>query len=172
MSPFANRLRLQVGRPLSLSTAIVRLNVLCLLLGALADPSSAQTVQGLPVVGAGGTSQASSQMLIDATQLGGADMCAKIGNACGKLGSSASYPLGATIDARGFTGNQVCAASNITTMLFKCVPQGSSTGATSGKLLLGEVNLYADGPASGNYTDNIGAHPSGIGTPGNLSARR
>ncbi|MGC1434428.1 MAG: hypothetical protein WA847_00925 [Terriglobales bacterium] len=108
-------------------------------------------------------------MSIDATQFSiGTDMCGAIANACAKLNSSTTmnpYPAGATIDARGFTGNQVCAAGNITTMLFKCVPQGSSTGATSGKLLLGEVNLYADGPASGNYTGNIGAHPSGIGTP-------
>ena len=94
------------------------------------------------------------------------DMCASIALACEQFGTTI-YPLGATIDARGFTGNQVCAASNITTMLFKCVPQGSSTGATSGKLLLGEVNLYADGPIppATSYTDNIGAHPSGIGTP-------
>jgi hypothetical protein len=77
--------------------------------------------------------------------------------------TSTTYPAGATIDARGFTGNKVCASGNITTMLFQCVPQGSSTGAIGGKLLLGNVNLYADGPASGHYTDNIG--PSGIGTP-------
>ncbi len=46
-----------------------------------------------------------------------------------------------------------------------CAARLVQSEPTSGKLLLGEVNLYADGPASGNYTDNIGAHPSGIGTP-------
>jgi hypothetical protein len=103
-------------------------------------------------------------MLIDATQfVNGSDMCAKISLACAQLGTT-NYPLGATIDARGFTGNQVCVASNITTMLFKCVPQGSSTGATGGKLLLGDVNLYADGPLppATSYLDLLG---SGIGTP-------
>jgi len=40
-------------------------------------------------------------------------------------------------------------------MLNKCTANG-------GKLLLGTVNLYADGPASGNYTDGNG---SGVGTP-------
>jgi len=115
------------------------------------------------------TSKATPSLIsIDATQFSSlGDMCAAIAGACLKLGSSASYPLGATIDARGFTGNQVCAASNITTMLFKCVPTTSNPTPTSGKLLLGEVNLYADGPIppATSYTDNIGAHPSGIGTP-------
>jgi hypothetical protein len=114
------------------------------------------------------TTGAPSQMLIDATQFEVApvvDMCGAIAAACSKLNATSMiYPAGATIDARGFTGNQVCVSSSITTMLFQCVPQGSSHGATGGKLLLGEVHLYADGPASGNYTDN-GTPPSGIGTP-------
>ena len=154
------------ARPSSPVDAIVRLALFCWVLGALCGASSAQNIKGLPAVGNGTATQSSSQMLIDATQFGTGtdDMCAKIADACVALGSAANYPLGATIDARGFTGNQVCAASTITKMLFKCVPQGSSTGATSGKLLLGEVNLYADGPTggvNGNYTDGT----SGIGTP-------
>jgi len=103
-------------------------------------------------------------MLIDATPFLVTDMCDAINTACSKLNAtSTTYPAGATIDARGFTGNQVCAASNITTMLFQCVPSGSSHGATGGKLLLGEVNLYADGPIppATSYTDGT----SGVGTP-------
>ena len=107
---------------------------------------------GLATVGSPTPSNAvPSKMLIDATQfIAGTDMCGAIKAACGQLTNvvGAAYPAGATIDARGFTGNQVCAATNITTMLFKCVTPGSSTGATGGKLLLGEVNLYADGPSS------------------------
>src|SRR5580692_10483437 len=163
MSPFANCLPLQAGRPFTLSSTVGRLAVFCLLLASLSKVCSAQNTKGLPEVG-NGSAASSSQMFVDATAFSGAaDMCASIATACSKLGSSTSYPLGATIDARGFTGNQVCAAGNITTMLFHCSPQGSSTGATGGKLLLGEVNLYADGPtAHPYYTDGLG---SGIGTP-------
>jgi hypothetical protein len=167
MSRSVDYLRFQIAKGVSLIDALVRLASFCLLLGGLCGASSAQNTKGLPEVG-NGTASASSQMLIDATAFtGAADMCDAIAQACGKLGSSASYPLGATIDARGFTGNQVCAASNITTMLFKCVPTTSNPTPTSGKLLLGEVNLYADGPIppATSYTDNIGTHPSGIGTP-------
>jgi hypothetical protein len=165
MTPSVNCMCLQFDRPLSLACAIVRLALFCALLGGLHNASSAQNVQGLPAVGSG-TGQKSSQMFIDATQFGLVtdDMCTKIADACGKLGT-ANYPLGATIDARGFTGNQVCAAANITTMLNGCVSQYSGTrNATGSKLLLGEVNLYADGPSggvNGNYTDGT----SGIGTP-------
>ena len=129
-------------------------------------------LQGEPVTGKGtgtaGQTATSQPLFLDATQFPDSDMCASIADACAALGTTVhglTFPLGATIDARGFIGNQVCAATDITTMLFKCVPQGSSTGATGGKLLLGNVNLYADGPTSGNYTDNVGADPSGIGTP-------
>jgi hypothetical protein len=135
-----------------------------LLLGLLSRPSAAQNTKGLAVVGNGSSSPTNSQMLIDATQFfvpNQVDMCGAIALACARLGTT-NYPLGATIDARGFTGNQVCRANGITTMLSKCTPQGSSTNATGGKLLLGEVNLYADGPASGNYSDGLG---SGVGTP-------
>ena len=51
-----------------------------------------------------------SQTFIDAKQfLGGSvtDMCGAIAAACGQLHAS-GYPNGATIDARGFTGTQVC----------------------------------------------------------------
>ena len=155
-------MRSQVSRSVSLSKVAVQLALLCLLLGTLCDNSSGQNVQGLPTVGNGsGLIQSSSQMLIDATQFAsGTDMCGAIKAACGKLGT-ANYPNGGTIDARGFTGNQVCASGNITTMLFTCV---GTTGNNGGKLLLGNVNLYADGPAAGNYTDN-NTPPSGIGTP-------
>jgi hypothetical protein len=164
MSPLANCLPLQVGRPFPRSNNVVRLAVFCLLLASLSKVSFAQNTKGLPEVG-NGSAPASSQMLIDATAFtNAADMCDAIAQACAKLSAtSTTYPSGATIDARGFTGNQVCKSSNITTMLFQCVPQGSSHGATGGKLLLGEVNLYADGPVppATNYTDGT----SGIGTP-------
>ncbi len=139
--------------------------VLIVLLAFSATSAYGQYVQGEATVGKNTTTPAPSQMFIDATQFLVTDMCDAITTACSKLNAtSTTYPAGATIDARGFTGNQVCSASTITKMLFKCVPQGSSTGATSGKLLLGEVNLYADGPlagAGGNYSDGT----SGIGTP-------
>jgi len=67
MARFVNCLRLQVRRPFHMGNAVVRLNLFCLLLAILSGSSSAQNVKGLPVVGAGGTSQASSQMFIDAT---------------------------------------------------------------------------------------------------------
>jgi len=104
---------------------------------------------------------AASQMSIDATQFPAVDMCASIALACGQLGT-AGYPLGGTIDARGFTGKQVCLASTATTMLNSCV---GTTGNNGGKLLLGNVRLYVDGPtagASGHYNDGNG---SGDGTP-------
>jgi hypothetical protein len=82
-------------------------------------------------------------MLIDATQFAGGDMCAKIAAACAALHST-GYPNGATIDARGFTGDKVCSGSlTTTTMLNGCV---TGTGHNGGKLLLGNVHLYVDGP--------------------------
>jgi hypothetical protein len=97
-------------------------------------------------------------MLIDATQFAlGTDMCGAIITACQKLGTM-NYPLGATIDARGFTGDQVCAANNATQMLNGCVANG-------GKLLLGTVHLYADGPVGGTTPHYDDGHGSGIGTP-------
>jgi len=109
------------------------------------------------------TVAAASRMSIDATQfVSGADMCAKIALACAKLGASMpNYPNGATIDARGFTGDQLCAANNITTMLSGCVT--GTGGHNGGKLLLGNVHLYADGPVppATSYSDGT----SGIGTP-------
>ncbi len=93
-------------------------------------------------------------------------MCAKIAAACAKTGATMpDYPKGATIDARGFTGDRLCAAANITTMLNSCVT--GTGGHNGGKLVLGNVHLYADGPAggtSGNYTDGK-VPPSGVGTP-------
>ena len=162
MSPFADCPRLQACRLLSLSSSVVRVALFYVLVGSLYNACSAQNVEGLPAVG-NGTSQFSSQMLIDATAFSAAgDMCAAITAACAQVGTT-GYPLGATIDARGFAGNQVCKAINITTMLNGCAAQYSGTrNATSGKLLLGEVNLYADGPSSGNYTYGTG---SGPGTP-------
>ena len=135
-----------------------------LLVGTLFSYSSAQNVPGLTAVGNGGVTPTSSLMSIDATQfITGTDMCGAIATACSKLGTTIpNYPLGATIDARGFTGIQVCLAGNITTMLSACV---GGSGHNGGKLLLGDVNLYADGPTggiTGNYSDG---HGSGIGTP-------
>ena len=45
-------------------------------------------------------------------------------------------------------------------MLNACVT-GTNHNGPGGKLLLGNVNLYIDGPTSGNYSDGT----SGIGTP-------
>jgi hypothetical protein len=161
MASIASRLPLQVGYPYHCVVQSSRLAPFCLLLGILCGASSAQTVQGLPAVG-NGTTQSSSQMLIDATAFPSTDMCGSIALACAQLGKT-NYPLGANIDARGFTGTQVCKASSITTMLFQCVPPGTLHGATGGKLLLGEVNLFADGPIppATSYTDGT----SGVGTP-------
>jgi hypothetical protein len=154
---FANPLNSHPGRPWSLAGTAVQLALYCLLVGTLWNPSSAQTVQGLPAVGTG-SSQLSSQMLIDATAFSGAaDMCASVIAACQKLGTT-GYPQGATIDARGFTGDRVCAPDNATQMLNGCAASG-------GKLLLGTVHIFADGPASGvtgHYNDGRG---SGVGTP-------
>ncbi|HXM21588.1 MAG TPA: hypothetical protein VN948_10035, partial [Terriglobales bacterium] len=158
-------LRSQVRRCLSLSKVAVQLALLCPLLGTFCNPSSAQNTTGLPNVGSAGAS-VSSLMLIDATQFlvsPVTDMCGAIATACSKLGTtSPNYPLGSTIDARGFTGIQLCKASTITTMLNGCV---SGSGHNGGKLLLGNVNVYADGPSggvNGHYDDG---HSSGVGTP-------
>src|SRR5579872_275978 len=62
----------------------------------------------------------------------------------------------------GSRGPQVCLASTATTMLSSCV---TGTNHNGGKLLLGNVSLYADGPtagATGHYDDG---HGSGDGTP-------
>jgi len=125
------------------------------LLSVAGLPLHGQT-QGEPGVGInGGGSFVSSPSLLDATQFGksGDDMCAKIADTCA---STSPIPGGTTIDARGFTGNQVCKATTVTTMLNNCA-------TNCGKLLLGLVNLYADGPSNpNNYQDG---HGSGIGTP-------
>jgi hypothetical protein len=144
---------------------IIPLAFFCALVGLLSS-AQAQTptyVQGLPTVGDSTSSvAAASRMSIDPTQfVSGADMCAKIALACAKLGASMpDYPKGATIDARGFTGNQACSAANATTMLSGCV---TGTNDNGGKLLLGNVNLYIDGPIPPliSYTDGS----SGVGTP-------
>ena len=79
------------------------------------------------------------------------DMCSAI------AGARAAYP-GQTLDARGFSGLQYCAAANATTML-----GGNVTSGVQGKLLLGNVTLVIDGPTNGtNYTDG---NSSGLGTP-------
>ena len=160
MLRFVARLRSQVRRSLTLSKAGVQLALLCPLIGILCLPSSAQYNTGLPTVGKTG-SPTDSQTLIDAKQFlisPVTDMCGAIKAACALLGST-GYPAGATIDARGFTGIQVCAATNITTMLSGCV---GGSGHNGGKLLLGNVNLYADGPIlNPYYTDGT----STVGTP-------
>jgi hypothetical protein len=149
MLHFVARLRSQVRYSLSLSKAGVQLALLCPLIGILRVPSSAQYNTGLPTVGNGGAPK-DSQALIDAKQfISGTvtDMCGAIAAACGQLHAT-GYPNGATIDARGFTGDQLCPATTITTMLNSCV---TGTGHNGGKLLLGNVNLYIDGPTAHPY---------------------
>lgn len=61
------------------------------------------TVQGEPAVGnAAGTNWTTSDMYLDASRFGGADMCAKISAACQSANSNG------VIDARQFTGAQAC----------------------------------------------------------------
>lgn len=141
---------------------MLRFSVACLLC-ALSGLATAQYNTGLPTVG-NTASPKDSQVSVDAKQFLNpptvSDMCAAIASACSSLASS-GYPVGATIDARGFTGNQCCKDTNATTMLNNCVP-AYSTNARSGKLLLGEVNIYVDNPSGGSYTYGTG---SGPGTP-------
>lgn len=122
---------------------------------ALTFLAHAQTPIGEPIVHDNTIHQVATPIFLDATQFPENDMCLSIADACGRTGGGSPIPGGTTIDARGFTGNQVCKATSIPTMLSSCATNG-------GKLLLGLVNLYADGPASGNYTDGNG---SGAGTP-------
>ncbi len=126
------------------------------LLPVLGSTALAQTgyLQGQPVVGnTTNNGPAASGATIDATLFTtGSDMCAKVALAC----QSSNTPVPTTVDARGFTGAQVCAATTVTKMLNSCA------GNSGGKLLLGTVSIYADGPTGGNYSDNLG---SGIGTP-------
>jgi hypothetical protein len=160
MATSASRLPSRAPRLQSLASTTARLAWFCVVLGSLCSVASAQYTEGLPTVGNSNvpSTAAPSKMLIDATQFPGSpDMCLQIKNACALVGTS-GYPNGATIDARGFTGDQLCAAGNITTMLNGCV---GGSGHNGGKLFLGNVHLYADGPPSGNYTDTT----SGIGTP-------
>jgi hypothetical protein len=107
------------------------------------------TTQAEPSVGnATGTQLTTSPVFLDATKFAGTDMCASIALACA---TSSPIPGGTTIDARGFTGNQVCKATTVTQMLNSCTTNG-------GKLLLGLVSLYADGPSNpGNYQDGNGS---------------
>jgi hypothetical protein len=133
---------------------------LCALLGIISAITQAQTyTQGLPAVGNNNvpSTASPSKMLIDATLFPDTDMCASIADACAKLGKP-NYPNGGTIDARGFTGDQVCAANNATQMLNGCTANG-------GKLLLGTVHLYADGPTGGINGHFDDGHGSGVGTP-------
>jgi len=128
MLPIRCQRMLQIWRPLSLCGAAVRFALFALLVVILGDRSFSQNTKGLPEVG-NGAAPVSRQMLVDATQFGTStdDMCAKIADACGVLGAS-GYPLGATIDARGFTGIKVCQASTITTMLSGCVGGSGHNG--------------------------------------------
>jgi hypothetical protein len=67
---------------------------------------------------------------IDATQVSGVDMCAKIAAAANA--AAARWPNGAIIDARGFTGSQTCAGS-----MFANWP----TSPFTSQLLLGNVDI-------------------------------
>ena len=110
------------------------------------------------------TCRLNAQLNIDATQTPGADMCAKISAAFSALPNAAG-----TVDARGFTGQQVCAAANATTML---------ASANTGRLLLGNLQLYLPlsvsipavlCPISGSTVCNSGAQgncTSGTPCPG------
>lgn len=69
--------------------------LLYLLLAMLSGARAQTYVQGLPTVGNGIPTAAPSKMSIDATQFfvpNLVDMCGAIATACGKLGSSSSYP--------------------------------------------------------------------------------
>ena len=135
--------------------------LLVLTLSLSARAQSTPYTQGLPTVGNGNStsSPAPSLMLIDATQFGTAtdDMCTKIADACGKLTASAPpqpYPFGVTIDARGFTGDQVCKASNATTMLTTCVTQNNNnppppTLQLGGGFCSAQSTSTSTGPAAG-----------------------
>jgi hypothetical protein len=132
-----------------------------LLLSTVDAHAQATYSQGLPTIGKSTTTAVPGQMIVDAVQflnpLTAPDMCAAVAAACSTLGTS-GYPQGATIDARGFTGDQVCTGNNPTQMLNGCAANG-------GKLLLGTVHIYADGPTggvNGHYDDG---HSSGVGTP-------
>jgi hypothetical protein len=145
-------------RKLHLQALVCSLSIATMLV-ALATPADAQITLGEPVVG-NGTASKSSTAFLDAGFFTGTDMCARIANACS---STSPIPNGTTIDARAFTGAQVCTQTNVTTMLKDCA-KATSNG---GKLLLGTVSIYADGPTGGvigNYSDG-NTPASGIGTP-------
>jgi len=119
------------------------------LLVAAAPGTEAQYLPGLTTVGSNQSTPGPtpSKMSIDASQFfvqANSDFCGAVALACAELGQS-GYPFGATIDARGMAGNQYCSAANATTMLETCVSNGG-TQEGGGKLLLGQVNLYVDGP--------------------------
>ena len=167
MCPRTGCQEIPVGSRITPLGATLILMCLSIALFSTVDAHAQATyTQGLPTVGTGPGTAVPGQMTIDAVQFLNPptvpDMCAAIAVACSKLGTPAMspvYPLGATIDARGFTGIQVCQAGNITTMLSGCV---GGSGHNGGKLLLGNVNLYADGPtAHAYYTDGT----STVGTP-------
>ena len=125
---------------------------------------------GLTTVGSNATTSvpAASEMSIDASQFfpaASGDFCGAVASACALVNSKSYYPFGVTIDARGMAGNQYCSAANATQMLTTCVTQGTQMSPIqvgSGKLLLGEVNLYIDGPTGNNYVYQTGDGP---GTP-------
>ncbi len=66
---------------------------------------------------------------IDATQVSGADICAKISAAA--IAAAAKWPGGATIDARGFTGSNTCAGN-----MFANWPSSFKS-----RVLLGDVQI-------------------------------
>jgi hypothetical protein len=122
-------------------------------------PLHAQTAKtGEPQVNDISGNPINSPIFLDAKQYQttGVDMCQAIANACS---NSLQTPHPTTIDARGFTGAQVCAPATVTLMLNSC------SGNGGGKLLLGTVSVYADGPAAGATGHYSDVHLSGIGTP-------
>lgn len=100
----------------------------------------------------------------------GPDMCAKISFAIanqpgggGGQGAGAVTGVTTTYDARGFTGIQVCSAIDANNM-FNPLRSASNRG---GILLLGDVSLYVDGPASGPFTDPCATNSNGVNGPCN-----
>jgi hypothetical protein len=97
---------------------------------ALALGTQAEAQQGYNAVyNSTGTAPTPSAAFIDASQFSGADICAKIASAWSYAITTRGF-TGATIDARGITGGQTCAASPF--------PSGVSV---AGELLLGNVQI-------------------------------
>jgi len=139
-------------------------------IGLSASTIEAQTspTQGYPQIGP--PTYSYSALYLDASQfctngfdfvnhtcLAGGNMWQAIKSAIGSAQNVSNI-----IDARAFAGNQIIPASTGTTALYGNLTSGSTVPGT---LLLGNVQMYCDGPSGGssnNYTDGSG---SNYGTP-------